>query len=176
MKRFLAVAMAVAVLGACSREQVQQKAKTVTAKVKDAADDVAVPFGGKRDDAASRERERFDQHWRQLVSFRAQQQAAAKQQAEAQQRATAPPPAPPANFQFVSNKKESFKGLDADGINNAPVVVPITGDIRGPSVLRAQVYLDRIHFAVGTIDGRWGRNSGITVWWYQRARGLEPTG
>jgi lipoprotein-anchoring transpeptidase ErfK/SrfK len=43
-------------------------------------------------------------------------------------------------------------------------------------VLRAQVYLERIHFSVGAIDGRWGRNSAITVWWYQRARGIEATG
>ena len=61
-------------------------------------------------------------------------------------------------------------------MNESPINVPITGDMKGPSVLRAQVYLDRIHFSIGTIDGRWGRNSGIAVWWYQRARGLEPTG
>ena len=73
-------------------------------------------------------------------------------------------------------QKEKFKGLTTEQINQAPVGVPIDGDVKGPSVLRAQVYFDQIHFSVGVIDGRWGRNSAITTWWYQRARGLAPTG
>jgi lipoprotein-anchoring transpeptidase ErfK/SrfK len=76
----------------------------------------------------------------------------------------------------VTGQKQSFKGLDANAINAAPVNVPITGDVRGPSVLRAQVYLDRAHFSVGAIDGRWGRNSAIAVWLWQRAHGMQPTG
>ncbi|HEY4640992.1 MAG TPA: L,D-transpeptidase, partial [Thermoanaerobaculia bacterium] len=68
------------------------------------------------------------------------------------------------------------KGLDANAINAAPVNLPITGDVRGPSVLRTQVYLDRAHFSVRAIDGRWGRNSAITVWWWQKAHGLATTG
>jgi lipoprotein-anchoring transpeptidase ErfK/SrfK len=82
----------------------------------------------------------------------------------------------PLNVPIVHGKKESFKGLDANAINAAPVNLPITGDVRGPSVLRTQVYLDRAHFSVGAIDGRWGRNSAITVWWWQKAHGLETTG
>jgi lipoprotein-anchoring transpeptidase ErfK/SrfK len=35
------------------------------------------------------------------------------------------------------------------------------------------VYLDRLHFSVGALDGRWGRNSAIALWWYQRSRGIE---
>src|SRR5207253_10554491 len=142
----------------------------VKEKVKDIAEDISVPLG-RRDDPAAREKERFDRQWRQLESFRAQQAEAERQR---QQRAAAAQP--PANFRFISGLKETCKGLDAHGINNAPIVVPITGDVRGPSVLRAQVYFDRIHFSVGAIDGRWGRNSAITVWWYQRARGLDATG
>ena len=38
------------------------------------------------------------------------------------------------------------------------------------------MYLDRDHFSVGSIDGRWGRNSAITVWWWQKAHGMPPTG
>jgi lipoprotein-anchoring transpeptidase ErfK/SrfK len=76
----------------------------------------------------------------------------------------------------VTGQKETFKAATAQSINAAPVNVPITGEAKGPSVLRAQVYLDRIHFSIGAIDGRWGRNSGIAVWWYQRSRGIEPTG
>ena len=185
MKRKTSIVLALALLAACSREQTQQKASTaahaVASKVKGAVDDVTAPFGRSTtadDDRAARERERFDQQWRQLQSFREQQaqeqaQQQAQQQAAAQQTAAAQPPA---GFHFVTGVKESFKHATPESINAAPVNTPIRGDMRGPSVLRAQVYLDRIHFSVGSIDGRWGRNSAITVWWYQRARGLEPTG
>ena len=165
MKRTLAI-LVLAVAAGCSKEVVPQK-------VKSAADDITAPFGGRRGqavDKAAREKERFDEQWRQLQSFRAQQA-----QAVAAAAAAAPTP-PPENFKFVTHVKQSFRGLDPKGINDAPVLTPISGDLRGPSVLRAQVYLDRIHFSVGSIDGRWGRNSAITVWWYQRARGLATTG
>jgi lipoprotein-anchoring transpeptidase ErfK/SrfK len=167
MRKTLPVILMIALAAACSKEVVKEKTQSVVAKAKSAVDDVTVPFSRQRDDPAARERERFNQQWRQLLSFRALKAQQQRQQALAQ---------PPATFRVVTGQKESFKGLDANAINNAAINVPITGDVRGPSVLRAQVYLDRIHFSVGSIDGRWGRNSAITVWWYQRARGLEPTG
>ena len=163
MKRSIIILLAASL--ACSKPL-----EKVTTKVRKVVDDVSVPLG-KPDDAAARERERFDQQWRQLQSFRAQQQAEAKRQEE--QRAAAQLPA---NFRFVTGVKERLKGLDVNAINAAPINVPIIGDVLGPSVLRAQVYLDRIHYSVGVIDGRWGRNSAITVWWFQRARGIEATG
>ena len=174
----LAILTLLAFAAACSKETVKEKTHTVTTKVKDAADDITAPFGRKRDqtDNAARERERFDQQWRQLQSFRAQQQQQAQTQTTAPPAQPAAETPPPANFRFVTKVKQSFKGLDAKGINDSAVLTPITGDMRGPSVLRAQVYLDRIHFSVGSLDGRWGRNSAITVWWYQRARGMETTG
>ena len=140
---------------------------TVKEKVKTIAEEISAPLG-KREDPAAREKERFDQQWRQMQSFREQQLKQQQEQAAAQQ--------PPPNFQFVTGARENFKSVDLEALNNAPINVPIAGDVRGPSVLRAQVYLDRIHFSVGAIDGRWGRNSAITTWWYQRARGLEATG
>jgi lipoprotein-anchoring transpeptidase ErfK/SrfK len=142
----------------------------VAAKVKQVAGDISAPLG-KADDAAAREKERFDQQWRQLQSFRAQQA-----EAQRQEQAAAAAAQPPANFRFTTGVKEKLKGLTPDAINNAPINVPITGDVSGPSVLRAQVYLDRIHYSVGAIDGRWGRNSAITVWFFQRARGMPATG
>ena len=162
MKRFIAILILITV--ACSRP-----VEKVTAKVKDAGDDISAPLG-KADDSAAREKERFDQQWRQLQSFRAQQEA------QRQQQQAAAAAQPPANFRFVTGVKETLKGLNADAINNAPVNVPINGDVTGPSVLRAQVYLDRIHYSVGAIDGRWGRNSAITVFFFQRARGMQATG
>jgi lipoprotein-anchoring transpeptidase ErfK/SrfK len=130
-----------------------------------ASDDISAPVG-KAENPQQRETERFDARWRALQTFRALQ-------IRAQQAAAAQPPQP---LIFVTGVKEKFKGLDANAINSAPINLPITGDVHGPSVLKAQVYLDRAHFSVGVIDGRWGRNSAITVWWWQRSHGLEPTG
>src|SRR5213596_1448785 len=161
MKRFVFV-LIVAVV-ACSKP-----VEKIKRRVADALD-VGTPLG-KPDDVRAREKERFDQAWRQLKSFRAQQ-ALQRQQQQAAAAAQAPQP-----IQFVSGVKESFKNLGANRINTAPVNVPITGDVKGPSVLRTQVYLDRAHFSVGVIDGRWGRNSAIAVWLWQRQHGLEATG
>ncbi len=160
---------------ACTKEEAKQKtqnaATKVAQKVHDAFD-VSAPMGKPESPQAAqdREKQRFDQQWRALQSFRAQQAAQAAAQRAAQAAAAQP------QIQFVTGQKQSFKGLDANGINAAPVNVPITGDVKGPSVLRAQVYLDRVHFSVGAIDGRWGRNSAIAVWLWQRAHGIEPSG
>src|SRR3954447_12667944 len=187
MNRRLGVTiLAITWLTACNREQAHETkvrarsaATKVAQKVSDTLD-VSTPLGGKEPPPTQQEldRQRFDQQWRQLQSFRAQQaaQAAAQQQQAAAQQAAAQTSTQPLNVSIVHGMKESFKGLDANAINNAPVNLPITGDVRGPSVLRTQVYLDRAHFSVGAIDGRWGRNSAITVWWWQKAHGLDTTG
>jgi lipoprotein-anchoring transpeptidase ErfK/SrfK len=146
-----------------TKEEVQQTAENVAKKVEDAID-VAVPIGDK-DDPAAREKERFDEGWRGLEHFQQTKAPAAPQG----------PPAPEVKVTFVPNGKESFEGLDAAKINNAPVVVPIKGDLAGPSVLKTQVYLDRLRFSVGALDGRWGRNSAIALWWFQRSRGIKAT-
>jgi len=168
----MAIAALLAVAVGCSREQAHQTKETVKTKVQDVFE-AAVPSAGK-DDPAQREKERFDEQWRQLQSFRAQQEAQRVAQQQQQQQEAAEQP-----LQFVARtkkSKETFKDLDANAINAAPVMIPISGDVRGPSVLKAQVYLDRLHYSVGALDGRWGRNSAITVWWWQRAHGLEGTG
>ena len=170
----LAILLVVAAV-ACTRERATDVKNTTTSAVKNAATkvhdafDISTPTGGAPDNPQEREKERFDQRWRDLESFRQQQAAQAQRQAQqAQARA--------ANIKFVTGAKETFKGLTPDAINNAPVSVPLTGDVKGPSVLKTQVYLDRVHFSVGAIDGRWGRNSAITVWWWQRSHGLPSTG
>ena len=115
------------------------------------------------------ERQRFDAQWRELQSFRAEQAARAQQQATdlGQQNIT---------FQPATNVKESFEGMDPAALDSLPVTVPITGDVQGPSVLRAQVLLDRANFSPGSIDGRWGKNSEIAVYFFQQQNGLQPTG
>jgi len=151
---------------ACTKEnvtEVKEKAKTAATNVKEnVADaiDVAVPVG--KDDPAAREKERFDEQWRGLDVFR---NVTPAQLAAAE--------AKKLNIAFAANGKESFEKLTPDAINHAPVVVPLKGDVSGPSVLKTQVYLDRLDFSVGVLDGRWGRNTAISLWWYQRSRGIE---
>lgn len=163
----VALAAILAFAAGCSKQEANQAkdnakdaATNVAQKVEEAID-IAVPLGDK-DDPAAREKERFDESWRGVF-----------QNAKVQ---TAPqgPPTPQVNVTFVSNGKEAFpKPINPEAINNAPVVVPIKGDMSGPSVLKTQVYLDRVRFSVGVLDGRWGRNSAIALWWYQRSRGIN---
>ena len=176
MKNLVTAALLAAAI-ACTREQAHATKENVKAKVRDTFE-AAVPLG-QADDKAAREKERFDEQWRQLHSFNAQPQP---------QPATVPPPPPPQQtatepaeqpLQFVERtkkSKETFKDMTPDAINASPVMIPIKGDVSGPSVLKAQVYLDQLHFSVGALDGRWGRNSAITVWYWQRAHGLPGTG
>lgn len=172
MRKFIATAALVAAV-ACSKEKatetkenVKDAASNVAAKVEDAIQ-VAVPLG-ERDDPAAREKERFNEEWRRLEAFRAQEQT--KRAAAARQAS------PAVNVQFLPNGKENgFRNVKPEQIATLPVVVPIKGDVSGPSVLKTQVYLDRANFSVGAIDGRWGRNAAIALWWYQRSRGIEAT-
>jgi lipoprotein-anchoring transpeptidase ErfK/SrfK len=166
-KKVLAIATVLIVAVGCSKEEAKQATDKAQDAVANAANkagdalDIAVPIRG-TDDPKAREQERFNEEWRQLESLR----AARAGQAQAQQE-------PEVNVTFVPNGKESFQGLDVNGILNAPVVVPIKGDVSGPSVLKTQVYLDRLNFSVGALDGRWGRNSAIALWWFQRSRGIN---
>jgi hypothetical protein len=148
MKRELVVLAAIlAIAVACSKQEEQI--------------DIAVPLG-ERDDPAAREKERFDESWRGVL-----------------QNANVPgaPQGPmPVDVQltFAPNGRESFLDFaDPHAMNAAPIVVPIKGDVAGPTVLKTQVYLDRQGFSVGVLDGRWGRNSAIALWWYQRSRGID---
>jgi lipoprotein-anchoring transpeptidase ErfK/SrfK/predicted small secreted protein len=156
------------VFAACSKQEAKQTGedlKTAAAKAKDKAEnaiDVAVPLQGK-DDPAAREKERFNEDWRNLESLR---------NAQAGRTAAA---ASAVNVAFVQNVKESFENMTPQAINAAPVSVPLKGDVSGPSVLKTQVYLDRANFSVGALDGRWGRNTAIALWWYQRSRGINAT-
>jgi len=44
------------------------------------------------------------------------------------------------------------------------------------SELTLQVWLDRLHFSPGVIDGRAGKNTAKALYWFQDAYGLVPTG
>lgn len=119
------------------------------------------------------ERERLSDRWRNLVSFREPRQ---RRPATSTDQPEEPPAAAAIDLQPRMNREESLDDISLQTIDRQPVLVPISGDVAGPSVLKAQVYLDHARFSPGAIDGRWGKNSAIAVYWFQYDAGLEPTG
>jgi lipoprotein-anchoring transpeptidase ErfK/SrfK len=71
---------------------------------------------------------------------------------------------------------ETLEDISPHTANRGPMRLPLGGDLGGPSVLRAQVLLDRALFSPGVIDGRWGKNTEKAVYWFQRREGLRATG
>src|SRR5438270_838808 len=117
MKRTISLTALLFIALACSGEQTQQAKAQVHEKMRKVHDafEADAPYGTDGPEAAKqREQARFDQRWRELQSFKAQQQAAAAAAAAAQQ----PPEAPEQQIQFAppGAKKESFKGMDANAI------------------------------------------------------------
>src|ERR1051326_2885796 len=119
MRRMVAALLILGV--ACSKQETKQAVTKTVNKVSDA---ITVPWNNKPDDVASREQERFDQQYRQLESFRAQQQLQQQQQQQEQQRNAAPASAgqtpaktaAPSWFRFVTFLNVSF----AQQINESP--------------------------------------------------------
>jgi lipoprotein-anchoring transpeptidase ErfK/SrfK len=75
----------------------------------------------------------------------------------------------------VSNP-ERWEDINPQSLNDAPMVLPLEGDVAGPSVARVQIALDRALFSPGIIDGRWGMNTEKAVYWLQKREGLSATG
>jgi hypothetical protein len=71
---------------------------------------------------------------------------------------------------------ESFAQITADAVNGGRELFPIGPGLRGPSVLRVQVLLDRALFSPGMIDGSWGKNTSVSVYWFQAREGLPANG
>jgi lipoprotein-anchoring transpeptidase ErfK/SrfK len=71
---------------------------------------------------------------------------------------------------------ETFDMISANAVNDQPMYLPLYGDVEGPSVLRAQILLDRALFSPGIIDGHWGKNTEKAVYWFQQREGLPRTG
>ena len=71
---------------------------------------------------------------------------------------------------------EKWEQITAQEANRTPMFLPLSGDVSGPSVLRAQVLLDRALFSPGIIDGRWGKNVAKAVYFFQQREGLRTTG
>jgi lipoprotein-anchoring transpeptidase ErfK/SrfK len=63
---------------------------------------------------------------------------------------------------------------DAATVNNASMQDVITGKMKGPAVLRAQILLDRANFSVGEIDGSTGANFYRALTGFRASRKLSP--
>ncbi|HEX2078154.1 MAG TPA: L,D-transpeptidase family protein [Longimicrobium sp.] len=70
---------------------------------------------------------------------------------------------------------EKWEDINPQNVNSGGQFVPLTGDVAGPSVLRAQILLDRALFSPGIMDGRWGKNTVQALYWFQRREGLPAT-
>ncbi|HSK77592.1 MAG TPA: L,D-transpeptidase family protein [Thermoanaerobaculia bacterium] len=95
---------------------------------------------------------------------------------------TAPPvgaeggsPGDRAGASAAASGKESFESISPDALRAAPAL-PVPRDGAGPTALRVQILLDRARFSPGILDGYWGKNTEKAVYWFQNARGLNPTG
>jgi lipoprotein-anchoring transpeptidase ErfK/SrfK len=100
--------------------------------------------------AEEMERARMDMSWQQVVQL------------------------DPATGPDVPNP-EKWEQISAEAVNTLPQHVPVHGDVGGPSVLRAQILLDRALFSPGIMDGRWGKNTAEALYWFQHREGLPKT-
>ena len=160
----------IAVLVSCSREQTGNAQRRERAANEQGETPASVQVG-REPTPEEMERERFAEAWRRQQSFRAEMKRRQANPEEAPQRDL-----PIANVGAGEQWPETLTATNPATIERSPVHVPIRGDVSGPSVLKAQVLLDRVSFSGGVIDGRWGKNSAIGVYWFQRERGLEATG
>ncbi|HEX8395620.1 MAG TPA: L,D-transpeptidase family protein [Longimicrobium sp.] len=71
---------------------------------------------------------------------------------------------------------ERWDQLTAAAANSGTYRLPVGRGHSGPSVLRAQVLLNRSLFSAGMLDGVWGRNTENAVLWFQGREGLPRTG
>ena len=71
---------------------------------------------------------------------------------------------------------ETMAQITREAVNGGREAFPVGPGLKGPSVLRVQVLLDRVLFSPGMIDGSWGKNTSVAVYWFQAREGLLPTG
>src|SRR5690606_33575412 len=73
---------------------------------------------------------------------------------------------------LAAEAAESWEEISPTSMRDAPMVLPLGGDVAGPSVARLQIALDRALFSPGIIDGRWGKNTEKAVYWLQEREGI----
>ncbi|MGH7571506.1 MAG: L,D-transpeptidase family protein [Gemmatimonadota bacterium] len=80
----------------------------------------------------------------------------------------------PEAFDDLGRAAEEARVVDLPG--PASVQLPLFGDVEGPSVLFAQILLDRVRFSPGVLDGKWGKNTEKAVYWFQHREDLPASG
>lgn len=68
------------------------------------------------------------------------------------------------------------ESLAGNEIENSTKTAAVRPEATGPTVVRAQILLDRARFSPGEIDGVYGDDLGTAVKGYQESHGLKPTG
>lgn len=173
MRNGLALVFALSLVAACTQRETEQQ---VPAETTATSPETAVSVRAEGDvgpDLTPEEIEkvRFDNAWRQLASFRDGSQASQNPSPSG----TVPEAvkfAPPG----MAAEADALNRINPEQIDQLPVRAPLSGDVQGASVLRAQTLLDRVGFSPGILDGRWGKNTEVAVWWFQRSAGIQPTG
>ncbi len=79
------------------------------------------------------------------------------------------------NSSGQTTNNEKLEDIDPESVNSGKMNLPL-GSGEGPSVLRAQILLDRSPFSPGIVDGLWGKNTEKAVYWLQKSNNLRATG
>jgi lipoprotein-anchoring transpeptidase ErfK/SrfK len=150
MKRFVAsmIAPAVLLLAGCSDRASPASAEQAAER----SGDASVHWQEGYATAEELERARMDMSWRRVVQI---------DTVQGENGATNP---------------ETEDDINALSINQWPMHLPLHGDFAGPSVLRAQILLNRALFSPGIIDGHWGTNTEKAIYWFQHREGMPKTG
>ena len=184
------------ILAGCVYEDATDETKTGTTDSAGSAvsqDDISVPDAGETAyEAAEIEKLRRDASWRAIAERDRAARAAALARRPRPEPQTSdltsslePPPPPATDLQAgvpatqqpgrAPAVPESFDQITPDTLNLQPRL-PIARDGGGPTILRAQILLDRARFSPGVIDGNWGQNTEKAVYWFQYAHGLRASG
>ncbi|HET7462215.1 MAG TPA: L,D-transpeptidase family protein [Longimicrobium sp.] len=70
---------------------------------------------------------------------------------------------------------EKWEQINTQRVNGGAMVLPLSGEVSGPSVLRVQILLDRALFSPGEMDGHYGKNTAKAVYFFQQTNGLPAT-
>lgn len=146
----------------------------------------SVPVGAAEYDRATLEQGRLDPAWRQYAERDRLERLGTAPVPPAQGESplttgTEPPPPTGAEGGAAATPptrraaSESYEQISPDALSAKPSL-PLGQEGGGPTVLRAQILLDRARFSPGVIDGNWGKNTAKAVYWFQFAKGLNATG
>ena len=192
-------------LGACTFEDASDETAEQPAPASQAQDGETVSVPSRdyaRYDPTSVQSQRLDPAWREYAERDRQRRRGVASQAPVAPNAPAPPQPPPLTSDLgvdptrptapptgsesagppgrpgsspASPGAESFETLSPQSIQAAPTL-PVPEEGGGSTALRVQILLDRARFSPGVLDGYWGKNSAKAVYWFQDAKGLNPTG